>query len=150
SLLARAFVASRHAPSDVPRLLDLAADALATPLEEVERACLLARLVDQRAYELNRGREGRPRDHAKAEALLGALPQEGPPFALCRRANGLAYARWKQGDAVGAAAFAREACRHAGDGGHVRMRAMALAMLARIVGGEEGACASERAIAIAK
>src|SRR6478736_1528819 len=46
--------------------------------------------------------------------------------------NGLAYARWKQGDAAGAAELAREAARHAGDGGHVRLRVMALSMLARV------------------
>jgi len=47
------------------------------------------------------------------------------------------------------AALAREASQHAGDGGHMRMRAMALNMLARIVGGEEGADAKRRAMAIA-
>ncbi|XXY45960.1 hypothetical protein WME91_38750 [Sorangium sp. So ce269] len=51
--------------------------------------------------------------------------------------------------ALGKARRSREACRHAGDGGHMRMRAMALNMLARIVGGEEGAEARRRAMAIA-
>src|SRR6185295_2309897 len=72
-----------------------------------------------------------------------------PSFALCRRANGLAYARWKQGHRDEGAALAREACRHAGDGGHLRLRAMALSMLGRIVGGAEGEEAKRRAIAIA-
>ena len=48
------------------------------------------------------------------------------------------------------AAFAREACRHAGDGGHIRLRAMALAMLGRIVDSPEAADARQRANEIAR
>lgn len=40
--------------------------------------------------------------------------------------------------------------RHAGDGGHLRLRAMALTMLGRILGGEEGASIRARAAAIVK
>jgi hypothetical protein len=97
-----------------------------------ERACLHVRWIDQRAYEINKGRNDAPNQSA-AEALYCAVPvANAPPFVLCRRANGLAYARWKQGHVDEAASLAREAARHAGDGGHVRLRVMALSMLARI------------------
>ena len=72
-----------------------------------------------------------------------------PPLALCRRANGLAFALWKRGDVAGGAALARKACEHAGDGGHLRLRAMALQMLARIAGGAKGEEARRRAMEIA-
>ena len=148
--LAEAFVASRREKDRVPALLAAVEAWLDRPMAEGDRACLRARWIDQRAYELNQRRGERGPDAVAAEALYRSLPAEGAPsFALCRRANGLAYARWKQGDAEVAAAFAREACRHAGDGGHLRLRAMALSMLARIAGGEEGARAKARALAIA-
>src|SRR4029079_3318926 len=116
----------------------------------LDRACLYARWIDQRAYERNKSRDGRPPDHAGAEALYRSIPtDEAPAFALCRRANGLAYARWKLGYPDEGAALAREACVTAGEGGHLRLRAMALTMLARIVSGEEGAAARERALGIA-
>ena len=148
-LLAEAFVASRRAPVRVAGLLDEVGAVLSEPMPAAEHACLSARWVDQRAYALNRG-GARPPDPAAAEALYRTLPAEGaPPFALCRRANGLAYARWKQGHPEEAAALAREACRHAGDGGHLRLRAMALSMLSRVAPGEEGKEAAARALAIA-
>ncbi|HEU4408128.1 MAG TPA: hypothetical protein VFS43_22895 [Polyangiaceae bacterium] len=149
-LLAEAFVASRVERERVPALLAEAEPWLGLAMPADDRACLHARWVDQRAYELNHRRGGRPPDHAAAEALYAGIPTEGAPaFALCRRASGLAFAHWKRGDVEGGAALAREACRHAGDGGHLRLRAMALTMLGRIVGGEEGAAARARAVAIA-
>lgn len=147
--LAEAFIASRDEPARVPALLADVEPLLAEPMPAHDRACLLARWIDQRAFELNRARDDRPPDPAAAEALYRRLPEDGPAFARARRANGLAYARWKQGFTDEGAALAREACRHAGDGGHTRMRAMALNMLARIVGGDEGAEARRRALAIA-
>ena len=138
--LVRAYLAREAAAP----LLDDAARALATMPPDDDRACLLARLTDQRAHALNRARE-----HAAAEALFRALPIDNvPPFARCRRAGGLAYARWKQGHIDEAAAFARDAATHAGDGGHVRLRVMALAMLARIDPREH--VAHERAVTIAR
>jgi hypothetical protein len=149
-LLVEAFIASR---SDVSRVTPLLAEAeplLGEEMRAEDRACLFARWIDQRGYELNKARAGREADPAAAEALYRRIPTEGaPPFALCRRASGLAYARWKQGFSEDGAALAREAVRHAGDGGHLRLRAMALTMVARIVGGEEGAEARRRALAIA-
>lgn len=149
-LLVEAYVASRTQPSEVPRLL-AAVEPLLEGVEDAdERQCLFARLVDQLAYDLNKGRTGPP-DYSAAEALYRRIPVDGaPPFVLCRRANGLAYARWRQGAIAEAAALAREACRQAGDGGHVRLRAMALSMLARIEGEPGGAEARERALAISQ
>ncbi|MFO0759960.1 MAG: hypothetical protein U0359_25975 [Byssovorax sp.] len=149
-LLTEAFVASRDAITEVRPRLDEAEGWLAAVSEGDDRACLHARWADQRAYELNKGRAGERPDHAAAEALYRSIPTEGAPsFALCRRQNGLAYVRWKQGFRDEGVALAREACAHAGDGGHLRMRAMALTMLGRILGGAEGDAARQRAIAIA-
>lgn len=149
-LLTEAFIASREDIARVGPLLAEVDPLLALPMPAIERACLYARWIDQRAYERNKAREGRPPDPAGAEALYRTIETAGaPPFALSRRASGLAYARWKQGFRDEGAAFAREACRHAGDGGHLRLRAMSLSMLGRIAGGEEGAVARQRAISIA-
>jgi hypothetical protein len=97
--------------------------------------------------------QGPPRrrpDPERAEGLYRALDDEGaPPFARCRRASGLAYSAWRLGRAEEAVALARAACEHAGDGGHLRLRAMALQMLARVGHGAEAARAAERARAIA-
>ncbi len=148
--LAEAFVASRVARDRVAPILAEVEPLLGLEMPADDRACLHARWVDQRAYELNHRRAGRPPDFAAAEALYRGLPAEGAPaFALCRRANGLAFALWKRGLVDEAAALAREGCRHAGDGGHLRLRAMSLSMLARIVGGPEGDAAKARALAIA-
>lgn len=117
-------------------------------VEPDEAACLRARLHGQRAWLCNR------RGEVEAgEALHRALPDgpEVPAYALSRRATGLAYARWRQGDAAGAAALARQAARHAGDAGHVRLRAMALLMLARVLPDEpEGRQARQRAAGIGR
>jgi hypothetical protein len=46
---------------------------------------------------------------------------------------GIAYCTWKLGDPDTAARHAQRAADHAGDGGLVRMRVMALNMLARVL-----------------
>ena len=148
ALLTRAFIASKVEPARVPELLDLVKTKLDSVESAEERACLHVRWVDQTAYDLNRGRDAPP-NPAAAEALYNQVATDNaPPFVLCRRANGLAYARWKQGDAAGAAELAREAARHAGDGGHVRLRVMALSMLARIDARE--VASHERALEMSK
>lgn len=131
-LLIRAFIASKRETDRVPELLRAIGPLLPEVPDGDERACLEVRWVDQRAYDLNSGLRGAP-DPVAAEALYRGVPSEGvPPFVLCRRANGLAYARFKQGDLEQAANLAREAAAHAGDGGHVRLRVMALGLLSRI------------------
>jgi tetratricopeptide (TPR) repeat protein len=146
--LVRAYVASRDAPDAVPGLLD-AAEALAVGVIDGDaRACFLARIADHRGYA--RGKETPP-DHAGAEALYRAIPEaDAPPFARSRRESGIAYACWKGGRRDEALAHAREAVRHAGDGGHLRLRVMALGLLAQIASGEEARTAHERAVAIAR
>jgi hypothetical protein len=149
-ILAEAFVASRDEVERVPALLAAVEPLLSLDMPGEDRACLHARWIDQLAYERNKARGDRAPDPAGAEALYRTIAVAGAPsFALCRRANGLAYARWKQGRRDEGAALAREACRHAGDGGHLRLRAMALSMLGRILGGAEGEEVTQRAIAIA-
>lgn len=143
--LVEAFIASRQDEAKVPALLDEAEAFLEEAMPDDDRACLRARLVDQRAYPLNRAGE-----HAAAEKLFASLPTSGPSFARYRRASGLAYAAWRaHGDKATAAALAREACAHAGDGGHLRLRAMALQTLARILGEKSAEARAARARAAA-
>jgi len=107
-----------------------------------QAACLEARWADHQAYELNQ------RDQfAAAEALYRALPTGGPAFARARRASGLAYARWKQGATDEGAALALAAAEYAGDGGHLRARAMALNLHAWITGER---ASHQRALAISQ
>lgn len=142
ALLTRAYADSRDERERVPASLAAASALLGEVRGAHDAACLRARWIDHRSYELNRAGE-----HAAAEALWRTVADDAPPFALARRASGLAYARWKQGDREAAARHARAAADHAGDGGHVRARAMALDLLARISGDAE---AKQRALAIAR
>jgi hypothetical protein len=148
-LLVEAYLEGSESPERAARLA--AVGPLLERVDDVEaRACLHVRWVDQRAYAINRGRDGHPPRLDEAEALYRSVEtSSAPPFVLSRRANGLAYARWKQGYPTEAAELAREAARHAGDGGHVRLRAMALAMLARVAEGPEAREAHRRAAEIA-
>ncbi len=130
--------------SDTALLAPLPA-LLGEPMAADDRACLHARYVDQMAYGHNqRGA------YETSEQLYQSIPDAAPPFALSRRANGLAYLRHKQQRPEEAAALAREAASHAGDGGHLRIRGMALSMLARILGSPAGDEARRRALAIAR
>lgn len=149
-LLVEAYMVSRDDVQAVPAMLVQVERLLEEDMPAQDKACLHARWIDQRAYEKNRVMPGKTPDHAGAEALYRTINERSaPPFALCRRSNGLAYALWKQGQAEEAAACARRAAEHAGDGGHLRLRAMALNMLARIVTGPESDQARSRAAAIA-
>ncbi len=141
AILIRAYVASRTNIYAVPSYLDEATPLIDAVDNAHDRACLLARLADHRAYELNQRGE-----HEAAEAVYRALPDEGPTFARTRRANGIGYARWKRGEAD-AHEFARAAIEYAGDGGHLRGRAMALRLYARIASDSD---AQSRAVAIAQ
>jgi hypothetical protein len=93
---------------------------------------LHARLVDQRAYLLNR--RATDETHARALALYQALPSADlHPFASYRRDAGLAYGYHRAGRADEALACARRACEHAGDGGYTRLRVMGLLLQARVL-----------------
>lgn len=136
---------SRQRPADVSTSLrDV--PAWLDQLRGGDAECLRARYVGQVSHALN---------HAgaidEAEALHAALPDAASthPFARSRRANGLAYGRFRHGDRPAALHFAHLACRHAGDAGHVRLRAMALLMVARVADPPEAAEAIARARAIA-
>lgn len=111
-----------------------------------DHACMVARIADHRAFHLNIAR--RPDPHA-ALALYEALPEVGPAFAVFRRASGVAWSSFKLGDHTRALASARLAEEAAGDGGFMRLRAMALNLLVRLLPGEEGARHAARARAIA-
>ncbi len=118
------------------------------PIDEDARACFWARWIDQRAYPLNKPKEGAP-DHEAARALYLKIPETGPPFALCRRHNGLGWSELKLGRRDAAVAHARLSVLQAGDSGSLRLRAMALNLLAAALGGEAGEDARARAARIA-
>jgi hypothetical protein len=153
--LIRAFVASRAADDvAVARLLDEAARLLdAATLGPGDAACFRARLVDQRAFQLNRVHEAN--SDARALGLYRALPaEEAHPFASYRRDAGLAWGLFRAGDVDAALRLAERATAHAGDGGYTRLRAMGLLMQAKIRGGagDDGAARAallERARGIA-
>jgi len=131
--LADDFVATKARERDLTLLGEVEA-ALPLVADPDTAAVLRARWVDHHAFRRNASG-----DHAGAEALYRSLPEIGPPFARARRCNGLAYAAWRSGRADEALAHAADAARHAGDGGHVRLRAMALLMVLRIRPGDQHA-----------
>jgi hypothetical protein len=144
--LGRSLLDSRARPAEVSPAL-AGVPALLEQLSGPDADCLRARYVGQVSHALN---------HAgaidQAEALHAALPDtaETHPFARSRRANGLAYGRFRHGDLDAALAHARAAARHAGDAGHIRLRAMALLMIVRVApASPEGADALARARTIA-
>jgi len=146
--LVRSFRVSRRDPAAAAALLDEAEALLDGALTPEDRACLHARWVDQRAYPLNRPRSG-PADHPAAEAWYLRIPEGGPPFVIGRRENGLGWSRLAMGQRDAAVHHARRSVAAAGDGGHLRLRVMALKLLSTALGGDEGGLARDRASAIA-
>ncbi|MFT3694563.1 MAG: hypothetical protein QM831_15550 [Kofleriaceae bacterium] len=142
ALLARAYVASRIDRPAVEAYIADAAALIEAITDPIEHACLKARWADHVGFALNQARK-----FAEAEAVYSALPDDEttPAFARARRASGLAYARHAQQHAD-AAQLALAASEHAGDGGHLRARAMALQLHAKITGDAQS---RERALAIA-
>lgn len=146
--LVEAYLSNKQADGARDDLLAEAEAALTAPdIDAEDRACLTARLVDHRAFYLNVGPAPNP---AAALALYTALPEEAPAFARYRRASGVAWSRWKLGDHANALHHAHIAAEAAGDGGFVRLRAMALNLLARLLPSDEGARYAARARAIAQ
>jgi hypothetical protein len=142
--LASAYLASRGGDPG-PHLAEAEGFLGESGLAAADAACFRARLVDQRAFALNRRRE-----HAAAFALYQGLPAaDVHPFASYRRDAGLAYGHLQRGELELALACARRACQHAGDGGYVRLRVMGLLMEVKILGPADGAGALARARAIA-
>lgn len=98
-------------------------------LSAEDAACYRARHLDAVAY--RRLREGGTLEAARR--LYEAIPDDtGIPFVAFRRALGLAYCAWKQGAPAEGKALALAAAGHAGDGGLVRLRAMAFNLASRI------------------
>lgn len=149
-LLTAAFLASRDDRSQVDSILRDVSPILDEEMDAIDRACLRARWIDQRAYEINHRHDGeRAAALEEAQALYASIDPAGVPFAEFRRQNGLAYTHWKLGRPDEGAQCARQAAEAAGDGGHLRLRAMALSMLSKIVGDtREGHDAKQRAAAI--
>lgn len=127
-LLGRALLESRAEPTRIPAALDAARRHLAE-VRGGDADCLRARHVGQVSHALNRAGAVE-----RALALQEALPDgdDTHPFARSRRANGIAYGLHRLGERERALVEARRAATFAGDAGHVRLRAMALLMLARI------------------
>lgn len=116
-----------------------------------DRRCYHARLVGQRAYHLTRTHQGSAEDLHGALALFESIDEEPfLPFVSFRKCNGLAYCHWKLGDVDTGIAFARLAERHAGDGGFVRFRIMALNLLARMLSGPDADAERQRAERLAR
>lgn len=146
-LLGRSFEVSRSEPDLALRLVVEAEGLLATlPMSADDRACYLARCVDHHGWHANVVQQ----DHAAARALYEALPEDGPPFARVRRDNGLGWSLLRLGDREGAHACAVRAVEAAGDGGSLRLRVMALGLLAATLEGEAAEAARQRARAIAE
>lgn len=154
--LVGAYMASRRERDQVQKHLHTAETLLAEFADDPalgadDRACLWARYIDHRGYELNRPPPGQAPDHQSALALYTGLPdRDAPPFALCRRENGVGWSKLNLGDRAGAIEHARISVQHAGDGGSLRLRAMALNLLARVLPGTNGEAARARALAIAR
>ena len=150
--LVRAYGRWKIDPATASTALDRAQQLLereSDALSESDRACLFARWVDQRAYPLNKPAEGVP-DHEAALAWYERIPSAGPPFARCRRENGLGWTRLKLGQRDAARVHALASVEAAGDSGSLRMRAMALKLLAAASEEDAAASALARAQAIAR
>ncbi len=122
--------------------LQLASGTLPAADERTYRA----RLQDQRALHHTRPGAGEVPDVLAARALYEGIEEEPyVPFISFRKSVGLAYCAWQLGDRPEAVRLARGAAEHAGDGGLVRMRVMALNMLSRVLTGAEARSAHDRA-----
>jgi hypothetical protein len=133
SLLSAYVATNEQRRDEAEELFDRAESLLSKELEPADRACYRARLVAQRAFHLTKPIAG-DADLTGALALFESIEEElDLPFVCFRKYPGLAYCRWKLGDALEGARLARLAATHAGDGGLIRFRAMALSMLAQMV-----------------
>lgn len=137
--LLEAFVASRRGDraTAVAILDELEPSLHHADLETDERACLEARWIDQRAYQVLHPAAGELPDLEQAARLYSRIAtREAPFFAACKRDGGLAYVAYRQGHHDEARTYAESASRHAGDGGFARLRVAALGLLAHVLGTE--------------
>jgi hypothetical protein len=114
-----------------------------------DRLCYRARVFDQLAYQLLHPANGQPRLIEALERYRAIPENASVPFVAFRRAAGLAYCQWKLGRVDEAAVQARAAADHAGDGGLVRFRVMALSLLVRMLPPDQQEPVRERAQALA-
>ncbi|MCA9694367.1 MAG: hypothetical protein KC636_32575 [Myxococcales bacterium] len=138
----------RGALDEAARALAEVEGLLAAPtLADVDRLAYQARLVGQRAYH---HLHSAPPEPARALAMFDALPSTtGEPFVDFRREEGRARCLHRLGRAEEALAAARLAARHAGDGGLVRCRVMALELAARLAAPDEAEALRVRASRLA-
>lgn len=143
--LAQAFLLGRDEIDRGLRLVEAAGSMMETePMSEHDAACYRARWVDHLGWYDNVVR----RDHEAARARYAALPEHGPAFARVRRDNGLGWSLLKLGDRAQARVCARRSIEAAGDGGSLRLRVMALSLLAATLAGDEADAVRARAAAI--
>ncbi len=166
SLLLAARLASDH-PTSLPA--ELRGQSRADLLGRVEarlqsleptpaRTCYEARWLDQRAYAVLHPRPAAStaappsvEQLQAARELYAAIASDSElPFVAFRRAHGLAYCAWKLGALHEARAHAQAASEHAGDGGLIRFRAMALLLLARVSEEPEASSLRRRAARLAR
>jgi len=120
-------------------------------LDETERACYRARLIDQRAHALLHPVRGKSLGFEAALAIYESIADgTGIPFVDFRRAHGRAYCLKQLGRSEEAKIAARSACDHAGDGGYVRFRIMGLELLARLVPSDEATHIRKRTARMAR
>lgn len=144
ALLVRAFIDGRRRPEAVSAWLEQAdAHIQGLPRDE-DRACMAARHADLRAGLLLT----RHKNPAAAEELYASLPRVAPPFVLVQRHAGLGRCALVQGYREGGVAHARLAVGFAGDAGSLRLRVMALHLLSKALGGDEGEQLRLRAVAL--
>lgn len=101
-------------------------------LSKFDADCYRARIIDQRAYRTSRGWRADRACLLKARDLYASLPADVPPFAALRRDLGLAWCAWRLGNPEEALRLGQQANDHAGDGGYVRFRIMALKLMAEV------------------
>lgn len=124
--------------------------ALAQALDDpIEQAIYIARHHDQLAYRLLHPTEGAAQVEEARALFLALEPRIDAPFVGCRRALGLAYCHWRLKEDTLAQAQAREALEWAADAGLVRMRVIALNLLAHILGEDKGGVTRARARSLA-
>ncbi len=133
-------------------ILDQTEPLLSHPnLDADEKACLISRWLDQKAYQFLHPATGVKSNIDGAKRLYERIPSRNAPFfAACKRESGLAYVCFRQDNFVNAVVHAENACRHAGDGGFVRLRIAALGLLAHILGTVKGKAVRERATRAAR
>jgi len=137
--------AGDHAAAQA-RMQEIARRLQAEALQPADDRAYRARLQHLRALHHTRPLAGQAPDLRQAQALYESIDEDPyVPFVSSRKAAGLAYCAWQLGDLAEAVRLAERAVEHAGDGGLVRMRVMALNMLSRTLHGARATSVNERA-----